>query len=288
MNTKSKQIIDAAHQLFIEKGFALTSIQDILDKAGVAKGTFYNYFDSKNECLRAILKYVTEEVDRKRREIAIGKEDDDEEVFIEQMAVRMNMNRQHHLLVMFETVSFSDDVELKSFMKEQHRAELQWITKRLGNLYPPKAKAYTLDHAVMLVGIVQHMMHVWRLGSQEEIATEKVIRYALTRVKSMINEQAENEEAFLPENWLTFTSDNSTADLKREVRNALEELLNKTEGKDSSKRQDYLKFLLSELQAEAPRTFLVESVLISLEHAFNQSEYEHEVQHIVKTAWRVI
>ncbi|WP_442956966.1 TetR/AcrR family transcriptional regulator [Planococcus sp. MB-3u-03] len=43
-----QQIINAAHRLFIQKGYNASSIQDILDEAGISKGTFYNYFTSKS------------------------------------------------------------------------------------------------------------------------------------------------------------------------------------------------------------------------------------------------
>ena len=48
-NEKEKKILDASYVLFIEKGVSNTSIQDIVSKAGVAKGTFYLYFKDKND-----------------------------------------------------------------------------------------------------------------------------------------------------------------------------------------------------------------------------------------------
>lgn len=44
---KEHKLLDSALKLFTEKGFKNTSIQDIVDKAGVAKGTFYLYFKDK-------------------------------------------------------------------------------------------------------------------------------------------------------------------------------------------------------------------------------------------------
>lgn len=41
------QILDGARALFSQRGYHETSIQDILDAAGIARGTFYLYFDSK-------------------------------------------------------------------------------------------------------------------------------------------------------------------------------------------------------------------------------------------------
>ena len=44
---KEKKILASAFKLFTEKGFKNTSIQEIVDHAGVAKGTFYLYFKDK-------------------------------------------------------------------------------------------------------------------------------------------------------------------------------------------------------------------------------------------------
>lgn len=53
-NNKEKRLLDEGFKLFLEKGIKSTSIQDIVDKANVAKGTFYLYFRDKYE-LRDIL-----------------------------------------------------------------------------------------------------------------------------------------------------------------------------------------------------------------------------------------
>ncbi|MEG2800144.1 MAG: TetR/AcrR family transcriptional regulator [Erysipelotrichaceae bacterium] len=46
-NEKENSILDTAFDLFTKKGINKTSIQDIVDQAGVAKGTFYLYFHDK-------------------------------------------------------------------------------------------------------------------------------------------------------------------------------------------------------------------------------------------------
>lgn len=44
---KRESLLESAFSLFIENGFHKTSISDIADRAGVAKGTFYLYFKDK-------------------------------------------------------------------------------------------------------------------------------------------------------------------------------------------------------------------------------------------------
>jgi AcrR family transcriptional regulator len=41
--------------MFFTKGYELTSVQDIIKAIGVAKGTFYHYFDSKADLLDAVV-----------------------------------------------------------------------------------------------------------------------------------------------------------------------------------------------------------------------------------------
>ena len=53
-NDKEERLLNVGFKLFTEKGFKDTSIQDIVDNADVAKGTFYLYFKDKYE-LRDVL-----------------------------------------------------------------------------------------------------------------------------------------------------------------------------------------------------------------------------------------
>ena len=46
-NDKEKRILEASYTLFTTKGINNTSIQDIVENAGIAKGTFYLYFKDK-------------------------------------------------------------------------------------------------------------------------------------------------------------------------------------------------------------------------------------------------
>ena len=47
-------LLDAAAALFVEKGMQATSIEDIAERAGVAKGTFYHYFHDRAAMLEAL------------------------------------------------------------------------------------------------------------------------------------------------------------------------------------------------------------------------------------------
>ncbi len=56
--TKSK-LISAAKKIFSEKGYYDTKVSDIVKEAGVAQGTFYLYFKSKEEIFKEIILDIT-------------------------------------------------------------------------------------------------------------------------------------------------------------------------------------------------------------------------------------
>jgi AcrR family transcriptional regulator len=52
---RRSELIAYAQKLFYSKGYESTSVRDIVDEVGVAKGTFYYYFDSKTAVLEAVV-----------------------------------------------------------------------------------------------------------------------------------------------------------------------------------------------------------------------------------------
>lgn len=53
-NSMRQRIIDSAWELFYEKGYDETTIMDIVQKSGVAKGSFYYHFKGKDTLLNTL------------------------------------------------------------------------------------------------------------------------------------------------------------------------------------------------------------------------------------------
>jgi AcrR family transcriptional regulator len=58
-------LVTAARELFGEKGFADTSIDEIVTNAGVTKGALYHHFDGKEDLFKAVFELVQREVSDK-------------------------------------------------------------------------------------------------------------------------------------------------------------------------------------------------------------------------------
>ncbi|MBM7601436.1 AcrR family transcriptional regulator [Virgibacillus halotolerans] len=57
-----KEILTAARSVLAEKGFDETKVSEIVQRAGVAKGTFYLYFPSKLDLVLALIREMRENI----------------------------------------------------------------------------------------------------------------------------------------------------------------------------------------------------------------------------------
>ena len=53
---RPQELLDAALDLFVERGFAATRSEDVAMRAGVSKGTLYLYYPSKEELLKEVIR----------------------------------------------------------------------------------------------------------------------------------------------------------------------------------------------------------------------------------------
>jgi AcrR family transcriptional regulator len=60
-DVRRSEILDVARRLFYRKGYEQTSVQDIITEIGIAKGTFYHYFCSKQDLLDAMIERMIEQ-----------------------------------------------------------------------------------------------------------------------------------------------------------------------------------------------------------------------------------
>jgi len=98
---RKQEIISAARDLFLKNEYEKTSMQDIITQLGIAKGTIYHYFNSKEELLDAVVENTVAEyieklkgvldktqgnaLDRMRILIAAGNVTDEQSKTLEQL-----------------------------------------------------------------------------------------------------------------------------------------------------------------------------------------------------------
>ncbi|HSP21383.1 MAG TPA: TetR/AcrR family transcriptional regulator [Planococcus sp. (in: firmicutes)] len=280
MNPKKQNIINAAYTLFINKGYNASSVQDILDEAGVSKGTFYNYFTSKTQCLIAIMESIGSELSQLRMAAAAGRPANDPQVLADQLSIRIQLNQEKNLFSLYESIFYSQDEELKEFSKLTYLKELDWISNRIVDVFGKKAKPYALDNAASLHGSIQQLFHLWKVTSNEELPTDELASFVVRRLEVTVAHQIASGDRFIHETGL-YPQQHAENVSPKELGARLE-AYSKSAPDDETMAQ-LVAFLGSELQADKPRKVLIESVLGTVA---NKSGHETALLALLEQVWK--
>lgn len=116
---KKLEIIEVAKQLFLSKGYETTSVSIILEELGIAKGTLYHHFQSKDDILLAVI------------EDMIDKEKDKTLKLVDTIKFS-ELNPSKKLLTLIENADIStENTELIHALHTQNNANMQ--SKMLGS-----------------------------------------------------------------------------------------------------------------------------------------------------------
>ncbi|UPM54322.1 TetR/AcrR family transcriptional regulator [Gottfriedia acidiceleris] len=268
MNDRKQHVVKIAHELFIEKGFQATSIQDILEYSGISKGTFYNYFSSKSDLVVALFNMIYKKLEHERNELLIGQSPSNIEIFIKQITLLMEANRDNKLISLFEEVIYINDLDIKQFIREGNFKTLNWVYTRFLDIFGSEKKDFLLDSAIMFLGIIHHNVRYYDLAKDMNISMDQVVRYSVKRIIKIVEDVEESGEQLfnleLLDRWLPVrkTEENLQQKLSSIICTMKKSALNSNE---QQKYNELLDFLQNELlQSKTPRKYLIESALVSL------------------------
>ncbi|WP_096156537.1 MULTISPECIES: TetR/AcrR family transcriptional regulator [Bacillus] len=281
MHERKKQVLKKAHKLFVKKGFHSTSIQDILDDSGISKGTFYNYFSSKNELIISIFQLVYDDFEKERNELLIGHKRSDQQIFIQQMVLQLKTNRVNHLVPLFEELVMSKDEDLKQFILDFQLKMLGWIFERFTDLFGVEKKKYLLDCSIMFTALLQQTMKYERRfsgGYPEDL--HKIVSYCLKRVTHQLPELEKTEETlFNPSLLLSRLQQENSQQM--EIYELIQGLKKKVDSNVRAECEELLDFIYDELvDTKKPRKYLLHSAVGALESLFSEEVLEELKQYI--------
>ena len=288
MNQRKRQVLDSALQLFIEKGFHETSIQDILDKALISKGTFYNYFSSKVECFTAIMEQTRYEASLLRHEMLLNQDNTDENLLLEQILVLMQINKKQNLASVFENIFQSNDKELRELLERYRLLEIEWVSNRFTDIFGEKVRPYTLELAILFFAMVHHLTYCHRLFYRDMIDPKKILKIALRNIKAIYPSMLENGEILITQDALQLVEEKkiyqsvTKSDLIEKVQGFLDQL--KLDAANGVGTQ-FTESILDELQRDKLRIAVIEALLKPFREAFTNTPHAGENVELANLLW---
>lgn len=285
MQNRKKLVAEHALALFVENGVANTPIQHIIHRSGISKGTFYNYFSSKTECIEEILEQARYDAALMRAELMIGKDERDVKVLVEQIGVLSQINRQRGLDLLFEELLHSGDQELKDLVIRQRLAELEWFSSRLIEIFGEEIRQHAFEASIIFYGMTQHLLFISKMINQQSIQSSDVSKQTLHYLCKIIDSLTNEKTAILDYDKLKAFRNLYSSKAPIPVEEILGKLEQLVEINLQHGQQQIVNAVKDEFQLESPRPVVMNALLKALVDQFANSELETDVKKLASYIW---
>jgi AcrR family transcriptional regulator len=126
MSSARERLLESAKILFSQKGYYATSVEDIVESAGLSKGAFYFYFKSKEELFKSLVEEMHLNI-VKRLESFLERDLPLEDALIEHAKVFLEdiyQNRHIAQIFLFQLVGTNEEFRELYYTKMSHLREL--------------------------------------------------------------------------------------------------------------------------------------------------------------------
>ncbi|MBN2722838.1 MAG: TetR/AcrR family transcriptional regulator [Deltaproteobacteria bacterium] len=171
-DSRRSDIMDCAKELFALKGYHNTSINDIIAKAQIARGTFYLYFDSKRSVFFEIIDSAVEQILSGLRPVKTGPN-----IGMDSILSQLRINLSHAMSPMFNDIYLAKLVSSQAESLDTGATEkvtafyrniIDWLEESLDegqelSIVRPLNSRIT---AVALVGMLKGIIWSYAIGGE--------------------------------------------------------------------------------------------------------------------------
>lgn len=143
------KILEAAFELMAKNGYEATSISQIAKQASISKGLIYNYFESKEDMLKALINHAMDEADHLMEDIV----DEDPKHTIENMFrwffTEVRERPEHWRLITELTLK----IDKFDFVREMARNKLKEMAGFFGEMLKRTGVEHPEEEAFVIAGL---------------------------------------------------------------------------------------------------------------------------------------
>ncbi|MEV5025402.1 TetR/AcrR family transcriptional regulator [Paenibacillus sp. LPE1-1-1.1] len=284
MNNRRQLLLDTALTLMTEQGYANTTIQMILDESGVSKGTYYKFFNSKNDCIVAILEQQLQEDLIIRKDLENNDYASDFDLLVDQIAVPMTFPEKQRLMELFWTGLYSGEFDTANLTRRQ----LKWLSERLIQLYGEEIRPYAYEGAILCYGMLHQIANTRRNFHESQPVWKEVVPKVLNYVEVLLKTMQERHEHIIDFHTLSLIGSNENMKIldKKTLIDELQEF-NRTvqKSKEPTQTKEITKGLLSLLKEDELNAAMLEVVLRAFQKQMESNGFHLEARRIAKDCW---
>lgn len=290
---KRRQIMNRAMEVFKDKGYVNASMQDIAEKCGMAKGSIYKLFPSKEELFIAVFEdchlqmfELAEDLERKADREGWSRE----ELFQRHIAFQLEYITEHYFLMMeFKELPIKTNEQFISIRTKKQDYMLRWHRNFILNRYGEQGEACIWDIVIIYRGIMKEYLSLLQQGVIAQ-PTAEIAGFIVGRLHAIVKDLSDEKTApiLLESDLLMNPEDSQLSEVRK---TAVQELLNtmtevaQESGRTDPFRQELLEvvaMLHKENDQSSPNPTLIHVYMTFLETAPELRTYVRQLKLLMK------
>jgi AcrR family transcriptional regulator len=293
MSVTREEVVRSATKLFKERGFLSTTIQDIAEDCGIAKGTVYKYFPSKEDLFSEVFNQCHNAYFDKVDELTRLPGLSPKEQFLQQIILRFRFFIEYkHILVEFTELPIQQDPKFKPLRHKVRGRLIRWHRECLLHVYGEEIHPYLWDLVSIYRAILKEYLF-WIIYEEKSLSLEETANFILDKLNVIIKHMmASDQKPLLKqasfERYLSWgledrqmEKEQFLTELFHEMNSALDVLPFGAEHR--SELKELCHFIQSEVRIAEPNLPLVQAALYYLERENELKSLVVQLRNIIQS-----
>ncbi|MDY8045209.1 TetR/AcrR family transcriptional regulator [Paenibacillus polymyxa] len=186
MSVTREEVLKSAAKLFKERGFLPTTIQDIAEDCGIAKGSVYKYFPSKEDLFSEVFDQCHnayfDQVDDLTRFPGLSPE----EQFLQQIILRFRYFMEYkHILVEFTELPIQQHPKFQPLRHKVRGRLILWHRECLLQVYGEEIHPYLWDLVSIYRAILKEYLF-WIVYEEKSLSLEETAKFILDKLGVLV------------------------------------------------------------------------------------------------------
>ncbi|WP_143082959.1 TetR/AcrR family transcriptional regulator [Salibacterium qingdaonense] len=266
MSEKQQEIMDTAIELFSEKGYYFTSIQEITEACGISKGAFYRHFASKEGMMLALLESHQNTLLREAEWYSSGKDLSAHEQLISKIRLELEKSVEYRSFfrILFTEFMPTENSEVNKKIKEFQTVLRSWHQQSLEDAFGSDIAPFLQDVTAVMEGVLKEYVMLLMWYSQP-VPLWKVAAFIFETVHALVRQLPQLEPVLPAGIEDTLEAVSGRAGMKKEMQLLLTEVSSRYAKEDIHQDKQTMELVLEELEHDHPRVFLIEALLEALQ-----------------------
>lgn len=258
--------MDSAIKLFSEKGYLATSIQDIASDCKISKGSFYKFFDSKEDLFIQVLDYNLQKMMVEAGKVDLLKSLSPRDKLIKKIQIEMENFLENQVFIKMLTTDLPIKESKEVFYSRVKRRLMNWHKDCLVQAYGSNIQPYIWDYVVILEGMMKEYLDLLIFG-QKNFSIKVAVDFIVDRLDALVEAGCSVKPVLTPDMMREYEEAESVFVSREEQLNALLDQLGERiamgEMPDSERKKfiSAAQLLAEEIRKENARDFLIDALM---------------------------